>query len=361
MAYSKGRSDSRNWRNVSDDDIDENYDGANDDISDAEPAARNTGRGMSTVTGDDVRDGEFRVLREDTGYTPRSSAAPRPAPAPRRAANRPAYADDYDDGDDINGAYGVGPTRGGFGVANRPLVRVPRSVPWLSIGCFGVLIALAIALLVVVGSFGGALGGVGNFFGGLFGGGTKTITVDTSSTAVVQQMKALNRLETADFTIEKVIAAYQHSSFLDGIYGGQVLFVAHADVVAGVDMSHMSESDITVTLSTSNTLQATVHLPPAQIFNTTLDEKKSYVYSATTNSIFGSLDPSIFDQVRAAAQDEITKAATEQGILDQANKNARDNIELLLRRLGYTNVTFKLAVFMQFTLQPTQQLAILAS
>jgi cytochrome b6-f complex iron-sulfur subunit len=348
MAYSNGRSDGRNWRNVNDDELDEDYDVAADDAGAAEPMGRNIGRGVSTVSSEDVRDGEFRVLREDTGYAPRSSAAPRPAPAtPRRqAGSRPPYTDDYDEGgygSDINSAYGVGPTRGGLaGRGGRPLVTVPRSIPWMSIGCFGVLIALAIALLVVVGSFGGALGGIGGFFGGIFGGGNKTLTVDTNSTAVVQQMRALNRLESADFTIEKVIAAYQKSDFLDSLYGGKVLFVAHADVVAGVDMSKMNESDITVTLSTSKTLQATIKLPPAEIFNTTLDEKKSYIYSAETNSIFGTLDPKIFDMVRSTAQDEITKAAQEQGILDQANRNARDAIELLLRRLGYTSVTFKL-------------------
>ncbi len=339
MTSARGMSDRRDWRNVSGDEVDEDYDVADD--AEEEQTARSSGRSVATQPSEDVRDGEFRVLHEERGYEPRSSVASRPAPAPSRTASRPRYADDYDDGSDINSSYGVGPTRGGFGVANRPLVRVPRSVPWLSIGCFGVLIAAAIALLVVVGSFGGALGGVGGFFGGLFNHKT-SITVDTSSTAVVQQMKSLNRLESADFTIEKVISAYQHSDFLDGLYGGKVLFVAHADVVAGVDMSQMSEGDITVTLSTSNTLQATVHLPPAQIFNTTLDEKKSYIYSADANSIFGSLDPKIFDIVRSTAQDEITKAATEQGILDQANKNARNAIELLLRRLGYTNVTFRL-------------------
>ncbi|PZS02810.1 MAG: hypothetical protein DLM69_03610 [Candidatus Chloroheliales bacterium] len=341
MAYAHGVGGKRDWHNANDDELDEDYDVAADDAGETEPLGSNIGRGVSTIGGEDVRDGEFRVLREDTGYTPHSSAASRPAPG--RTDSHPPYSDDYDAGgygSEINSAYGAGPTRGGITVGGRPLVTVPRSIPWMSIGCFGVLIALAIALLVVVGSFGGALGGVGNFFGGLFN-HKVTTTVDTSSTAVVQQMKALNRIETADFTIEKVIAAYQHSDFLDGLYGGKVLFIAHADVVAGVDMSKMTESDITVTVSTSNTLQATVKLPPAEIFNTTLDEKKSYVYSAETNSIFGSLDPKIFDVVRSAAQDEITKAAQEQGILDQANKNARVNIELLLRRLGYTNVTFK--------------------
>lgn len=349
MAYAHGMSNGRNWRNVGDDEIDANYDApASDDNEDADeqPLPRyNLGRSVATPTrGDDVRDGEFRVLREDTGYAPRTATRTAAAPRRTRPGPRPAYEEDYDSGSDINSAYGGRPTRGGAaGLSiNRPLVTVPRSIPWLSIGCFGVLIAFAIVLLVAVGSIGGGISGIGSFFGGLFGGGKTTITVDRSSTAVVQQMQAMNKLETAKYTIEKVETAYQSSDFLNSLYGGKVLFVAHADVVAGVDMSKMTDSDITVTQSISNTPQVTVHLPQAEIFSTTLDETKSYIYSADSNSIFGHLNPQIFDYVRSAAQQDIQQAAVEQGILTDANKNARDAIELMLRRLGFTDVNFKL-------------------
>jgi hypothetical protein len=348
MAYSKGRSEGRNWRNVSDDEIDANYDAPDsDDAAEDEQAQPrySPGRSIAPARSDDVRDGEFRVLREDTSYPPRPASRSAAAPQRQRPAPRPAYDEDYDDGSDINSAYGVRPSRGGSPSlrANRPLITVPRSIPWVSIGCFGLLTAAAIVLLVITASVGGGISGIGSFFGGLFGGGKTTVTVDHSSTAVVQQMQALNKLETAKYTIEKVETAYQNSDFLNSLYGGKVLFVAHADVVAGVDMSKMADSDITVTISVSNTRQAQVHLPQAEIFSTTLDETKSYVYSADSNSIFGHLNPQIFDYVRSAAQQDIAQAAQEQGILTDANKNARDAIELMLRRLGFTDVTFKLA------------------
>lgn len=337
----------RNWRNVVEDEDDDllpnDYDVADDDENEDDELTRPASRRSES----DVREGEYRILREDTAQ-PRRSTAMRTAAAPsrQRTANIPSTSYDYDaneyptNGSALNAAYAAPPTRGGMS-GGGAVIRVPRSVPWLSIGCFGILAAIAIFLVVLAISLGGAVGGIGGFFGGLFGGGKTTYQIDTSSTAVVQQMQGLNRMETAQYTIEKVIAAYQKSDFLDQLYGGKVLFIANAKVTAGIDMSKLQEGDIKLTSSVTGTREVSVQLPKAEIFATTLDESKSYIYSADSNSIFGRLDPKIFDLVRATAQDEIGKAAQEQGILEMADKNARMNTELFLRRLGFTNVTFK--------------------
>ncbi len=346
MAYTNGNDSKRRWTG---DDEDDEFNAAfgaatdNEDDTPLPPPPRN--RTVSTVRGEDVREGEYRVLLEDDGSSRARVSSSRPRSSTSRSYD---YADatptrgglDDDDGYDVNSAYAGVPTRGG----NAPLVRIPRSIPWVSVGCFGVMIAVAVMLVVLALSLSGTVGGIGGFVGGLFGGGNKTNTLGPDQPAVVQQMRGLNRIESAQYTIEKIITAYENTDYLNGLFGSKVIFVAHADVVAGVDMSKLGDSDITVSQSPTGTLQATVKLPPAEIFNTTLDEKKSYVYSLDKNSFLASPNPAIFDYVRATAQDEIRKAAEEQGIITLATKNARDNVELLLRRLGYTSITFKLPV-----------------
>jgi hypothetical protein len=45
-------------------------------------------------------------------------------------------------------------------------------------------------------------------------------------------------------------------------------------------------------------------------------------------------------EARREAEDEVAKAAVEAGILDEADRNAENDMRRLLASLGYTDVTF---------------------
>jgi hypothetical protein len=111
--------------------------------------------------------------------------------------------------------------------------------------------------------------------------------------------------------------------------------VAHGIVIAGVDMGQMTAADIW--FDSVGTL--VIRLPEAEIFISTLDNQKSYVYDRDTG-FFTHGDVNLESTVRQVAEVEIENAALEDGILVQARANAEIYLFRLLRSLGHEDVIF---------------------
>lgn len=162
-----------------------------------------------------------------------------------------------------------------------------------------------------------------------------TPTVYPDPVSVVLEIRSLARLETAQYTVEKIITAETGQGAFGFLFGDRLLFVAHGRVVAGVDFSKMAPGDIRA----SEDGRVSVVLPPAEVFNTILDNEESYVYNRDTGLLTRG-DVNLETQARRVAEDEIEKAAVEDGILDMADQNARSYLERLLRSLGFREVIF---------------------
>jgi hypothetical protein len=156
-----------------------------------------------------------------------------------------------------------------------------------------------------------------------------------SGQAVVLAVRSLNRLESAEFVIEKVIIKEAGQGALGVLFGDRLIFVAHGNVIAGVDLSKMQVSDIQVLPSG----KAYVVLPAAEILVVNIDNDKSYVVDRETGLLTKG-DVNLETAARREAEDEIEKAALEADILDRAQASAEANVRQLLAQLGYTDVTF---------------------
>ena len=153
--------------------------------------------------------------------------------------------------------------------------------------------------------------------------------------AVVLSVRSLARLETAQFTIEKVIIKEEGQGALGALFGDRVIFVAHGDVIAGVDLGKFAADDVVVLPDG----KAFVNLPAPEIFVTNIDNDKSYVVDRDTGLLTkGNVD--LETEARREAQAEIEAAALEAGIIQQARRNAEAELRRLLALLGYTDVTF---------------------
>ncbi len=161
---------------------------------------------------------------------------------------------------------------------------------------------------------------------------TPTILPDPVS--IIHEVRSLARLETVQYSIEKVITAENRQSVLGGLFGDRLLFVAHGIVIAGVDLAKISPEDIWV-----KERVLYVRLPRPEIFIATLDNDKSYVYNRDTGLLTKG-NTNLETQARRAAEDEIEKAAFDDGILDTARLNAENYLSGLLRELGYPEVIF---------------------
>lgn len=158
-------------------------------------------------------------------------------------------------------------------------------------------------------------------------------SIDVSSPSVVEKIRQLSRLETVVFSLDKIVGGERESPYLpDFLVGDKLLLVAHGEVIAGVDLSQLKTSDVTVK---GGSVQ--VHLPPPQILTTRIDNASTRIYSRVTGLLVPP-DPNLESQVRQAAEEQITQAALADGILDKARQNARSSVTALLTGLGFQSV-----------------------
>jgi hypothetical protein len=162
-----------------------------------------------------------------------------------------------------------------------------------------------------------------------------TPTVLPDPVTIVREIRALSRLETIQYTIEKVITAETGQGALSFLFGDRILFVAHGIVIAGVDLSKLEPDDVWV----DEGGRVYIRLPEAEIFVATLDNENSYVYDRQRGFLTAG-DINLETTARQVAEEVILEAALEDGILEQARINAESVIYRLLRSLNYIDVIF---------------------
>ena len=161
-----------------------------------------------------------------------------------------------------------------------------------------------------------------------------TPTIIPDPVTYINEIRAIARLETIQYSIEKVITAEVGQGTFGFAFGDKLLFVAHGIVIAGIDMEKLQPGDMRLD---NGVLY--VRLPPTEIFIATLDNEKSYVYDRDTGLLTkGSID--LETLARQAAEDEIRKAALEDGILQQGEVNAEAYLLKFFNALGYKLVIF---------------------
>src|SRR5215208_353288 len=161
-----------------------------------------------------------------------------------------------------------------------------------------------------------------------------TPTIIPDPVTYINEVRALARLETIQYSVEKVITGETGGGTFKSLFGDKMLFVGHGTVIAGIDMEKLQPED----LHFENGV-LTVKLPPAEIFVATLDNEKSYVYQRDTG-LLAKPDINLETLVRQNAEEEIRKAAIEDGILTQAQANAEAYLFKFFAALGYPNAIF---------------------
>jgi len=161
-----------------------------------------------------------------------------------------------------------------------------------------------------------------------------TPTIIPDPVTIINEVQSLARLETIRYTVEKVVTAEVNQGVLGPLFGDRLLFVAHGYVIAGIDMSKIKAEDLWLAGEMLN-----VRLPKTEVLVATLDNDKSYVYDRETG-LFNQGDPTLETQVRQVAEQEILKAAIEEGILNQATTNAQTYLRWFFETLGYKQINF---------------------
>jgi Protein of unknown function (DUF4230) len=163
----------------------------------------------------------------------------------------------------------------------------------------------------------------------------RSIQFDVSQPTVVHRIQNLQRLETVQYTMDKVVTG-QHSSsiFPDFLAGDRLLLLVHGEVVAGIDFSALQPKDVSV-----QGREIHLHVPQPQLFSTRLDNSKTRVYSRQTGLLVP-VDPNLESEVRQQAEHDLEQSALADGILNTAQQNARSTLTSMLNALGFQKIDF---------------------
>jgi hypothetical protein len=198
---------------------------------------------------------------------------------------------------------------------------------YLAAICTGVLLGLVAMMVFARVAQAGLWDRVVEFVSG------RPVRFDVSSPTVVEKIRQLSRLETVEYSLDKIVEGGRQSAYLpDFLAGDKLLLVAHGEVIAGIDLGQLKAGDVQINGETVH-----VHLPAALVLTTRIDNSRTRVYSRTTGLLVSS-DPNLESEVRVEAEKQIAQAALDDGILDKARQNARTSVTALLYGLGFKTV-----------------------
>lgn len=148
------------------------------------------------------------------------------------------------------------------------------------------------------------------------------------STAIVEQLESVSELTTTVYRMETIVPASADRKIGEfSLATTKLLYLAHGEVKAGIDLSAITVNNISVTDN-----QIDISLPSPQILDSKIDINRSRVYNY--NRGFLNLGPDVAPQLQILAQQQtleyILSSACHDGILNAANKKAAKTISQLL-------------------------------
>jgi len=152
-----------------------------------------------------------------------------------------------------------------------------------------------------------------------------------NTSTILKQVQTISELSTVKYVFEKLVV-------LEDVkwYGeNKVLLIAHGIVKAGIDFQKLGTNDIRVTEK-----KISIALPPPQITDAYLDDKKTQVLERSTG-IMRSFDRDLEQNARRQAVDDLKRAARYNGILKEADERARIQLKNLFLQLGFSEVEFR--------------------
>ncbi len=190
--------------------------------------------------------------------------------------------------------------------------------------------AIVIAGVLILGAF-----FIGSAFSGfsIFGGGDEYTDVGQS---VVEQVRNVAELTTVEVVESTTIEKGNDFGWLNWARGDRVFMFAVANIGAGIDFERFYSGSFQVDRESGT---VTVEMPPAEITYISLDSEQTQVIDRSTG-LFTKGNAQLESDARQIAEQVLQEAAIEAGILNLAEKNARNIIEGLLLELGYTRVVF---------------------
>ncbi len=148
---------------------------------------------------------------------------------------------------------------------------------------------------------------------------------ELSATIVLERIQEMSQLTTTRYNYSSIVTSEREMpDILKGLYGEQMVMVAVGHIVAGIDLSQLTEQSVIVQEG-----RVTIQLPSPVLQDCFLNESQSYVVSQDTG-LFAAPSPNLDTESRRYAIAQFRDMSLEEGILDQAQTQAISAIEGLL-------------------------------
>jgi len=149
---------------------------------------------------------------------------------------------------------------------------------------------------------------------------------------VLKDLRELARLETLALHVEKVVDVKDHQTRLYGLVDAEdsLLFVATGEVVLGVDLGKLTESDARLDAATGT---AYLHLPAPEVLSTRFDEPHSYVHARATD-LLAKRNEALESVARRDAIAAFEAAAKDPKAIARAKEQAEKQLRALAKGWG---------------------------
>ncbi len=121
----------------------------------------------------------------------------------------------------------------------------------------------------------------------------------------------------------------------DRLRGEELLMDVGVRVVAGVNLKHLSETDVRIDAARR---AVEITLPPAKVLMVYIDESLTHVIAHKTGW-FSAHDIRLIEAARREAMEAMVNAALEGGLLEKAGQQAAASVAAIARGLGFEQVT----------------------
>lgn len=152
-----------------------------------------------------------------------------------------------------------------------------------------------------------------------------------NTTSVVHEVQSLSDLVTVKYVMDKVVVLEDMKWYGES----RVLLLAHGVVKAGIDLKRLQPGDVEISGK-----KISLRLPMPQITDAYLDDKASQVIDHTTG-LLRLFDKDLEQTARQNAVDDIARAARQAGILTDADKRAREELQTFFKQAGFAQIEFR--------------------
>ncbi len=153
-----------------------------------------------------------------------------------------------------------------------------------------------------------------------------------NATTILNKIQSLSSLTTTRYTFSTIVTTESDMpDWLKAIYGQKQVMVAVGYITAGIDMKQAKASEI------QNGESLTLTLPAPTLQDCILDEGKTYI-AALEKGLFAPANPTIDQESRRFAVQQLRQSAIEGNILTEAQTQAQTAITDFVTLVGVPNV-----------------------